>query len=224
MNALPGIPPSIPVEPVPVEPIRTEPISVGPVLIEPMTPADWPAVRRIYAAGIATGQATFETEAPGWDAWNRAHLPLCRLVARAAGSGNGNDSGRDGDGSSGSNDGGNNAGGVLAWAALAPVSGRACYAGVAEHSIYVDAAARGRGIGKRLLGELARQSEAAGIWTLQSSVFPENAASIAVHLACGFRILGRRKRVAMHNGVWRDTVIMERRSNVAGLDEATTPA
>ena len=188
MDALPGIPPSIPVEP---------------VLIEPMTPADWPAVRRIYAAGIATGQATFETEAPGWDAWNRSHLPVCRLVARAAGSGNGS---------------GNNAGGVLAWAALAPVSGRACYAGVAEHSIYVDAAARGRGIGKRLLGELARQSEAAGIWTLQSSVFPENAASIAVHLACGFRILGRRKRVAMLHGVWRDTVIMERRSNVVGVE------
>ena len=207
MDALPGIPPSIPVEPVPVEPIRTEPIPVGPVLIEPMTPADWPAVRRIYAASIATGQATFETEPPGWDAWNRSHLPLCRLVARAAAvaAGSGNSSG-------------NNAGAVLAWAALAPVSGRACYAGVAEHSIYVDAAARGRGIGKRLLGELARQSEAAGIWTLQSSIFPENAASIAVHLACGFRILGRRKRVAMHNGVWRDTVIMERRSNVVGVE------
>ena len=98
------------------------------------------------------------------------------------------------------------------------MSGRACYAGVAEHSIYVDAAARGRGIGKLLLGELARQSEAAGIWTLQSSVFPENAASIAVHLACGFRILGRRKRVAMLHGVWRDTVIMERRSNVVGVE------
>ena len=203
MDALPGIPTSIPVEPIRTEPIRTEPIPVGPVLIEPMTPADWPAVRRIYAEGIATGQATFETEAPGWDAWNRSHLPVCRLVARAAGNGNSS---------------GNNAGPVLAWAALAPVSGRACYAGVAEHSIYVDAAARGRGIGKRLLGELARQSETAGIWTLQSSVFPENAASIAVHLACGFRILGRRKRVAMHNGVWRDTVIMERRSNVVGVE------
>ena len=200
MDALPGIPPSIP---------------VGPVLIEPMTPADWPAVRRIYAAGIATGQATFETEAPGWDAWNRSHLPVCRLVARAAGSGIGNDNGSDG--GSGNGNGGDNAGGVLAWAALSPVSGRACYAGVAEHSIYVDAAARGRGIGKLLLGELARQSEAAGIWTLQSSVFPENAASIAVHLACGFRILGRRKRVAMLHGVWRDTVIMERRSNVVGV-------
>ena len=209
MDALPGIPPSIPVEPVPVEPIRTEPIPVEPVLIEPMTPADWPAVRRIYAEGIATGQATFETEAPGWDAWNRSHLPVCRLVARAAGNGNDSDGGGNG---------GNNAGLVLAWAALAPVSGRACYAGVAEHSIYVDAAARGRGIGKRLLGELARQSEAAGIWTLQSSVFPENAASIAVHLACGFRILGRRKRVAMLHGVWRDTVIMERRSNVVGVE------
>ena len=157
-----------------------------------MTTADWPAVRRIYADGIATGNATFETQAPDWDAWNRNHLPSCRLVARCNGA-------------------------VVAWAALSPVSSRACYAGVAEHSIYVDEAHRGLGIGKILLREFVKQTETAGFWTLQSSVFPENRASIAIHLACGFRILGRRKRIAMLDGVWRDTVIVERRSAVAGV-------
>ena len=162
------------------------------IVIQPMTPADWPAVRRIYADGIATGNATFETQAPDWDAWDRNHLPSCRLVARRDGA-------------------------VVAWAALSPVSSRACYAGVAEHSIYVDEAHRGLGIGKILLAEFVRQAESAGFWTLQSSVFPENRASIAIHLACGFRVLGRRKRVAMLDGVWRDTVIVERRSAVAGV-------
>ena len=162
------------------------------ILIEPMTPADWPAVRRIYAAGIATGNATFETQTPDWRTWDRNRLPDCRLVARRQGS-------------------------VVAWAALSPVSSRACYAGVAEHSIYVDEAHRGLGIGKALLGEFVKQTELAGFWTLQSSIFPENQASIAIHLACGFRILGRRKRVAMLNGVWRDTVIVERRSAVVGV-------
>ena len=162
------------------------------MIIEPMTPDDWPTVRRIYADGIATGNATFETEAPEWDAWNRNHLPDCRLVARLGDT-------------------------VVAWAALSPVSARACYAGVAEHSIYVDEAHRGRGIGQTLLAELVKASEAAGFWTLQSGIFPENRASIAIHLAGGFRILGRRQRVAMLNGVWRDTVIVERRSAVTGV-------
>ena len=162
------------------------------ITIEPMTPDDWPAVRRIYADGIATGNATFETAAPEWDAWNRSHLPDCRLVARIGDA-------------------------VVAWAALSPVSARACYAGVAEHSIYVDEAHRGRGIGKTLLAEFVRETEAAGFWTLQSSIFPENDASIAIHLSCGFRVLGRRQRVAMLNGVWRDTVIVERRSGVVGV-------
>ena len=161
------------------------------IVIEPMIPTDWLAVRRIYAAGIATGNATFETQTPDWDTWDRNHLPACRLVARRDGS-------------------------VVGWAALSPVSSRACYAGVAEHSIYVDEAHRGLGIGKTLLNEFVERTESAGFWTLQSSVFPENEASIAIHLACGFRILGRRKRVARLNGVWRDTVIVERRSAVAG--------
>ena len=160
--------------------------------IEPMEPADWPAVLRIYADGIATGNATFETHAPEWEAWDRNHLPVCRLVARLNGV-------------------------VVAWAALSPVSARACYAGVAEHSIYVDEAHRSLGIGKALLSEFVKRTEAAGFWTIQSSIFPENQASIAIHLACGFRVLGRRQRVAMLNGVWRDTVIVERRSTVVGV-------
>ena len=169
------------------------------LIVAPMTPTDWPAVSAIYAAGIATGNATFETAVPGWDAWNASHLPVCRLVARA-GDGNAPNRNR-----------------VVGWAALSPVSARACYAGVAEHSVYVAPDLRGQGVGKRLLAALVSASEAAGIWTLQSSIFPENGASIAIHLACGFRILGRRKRVAMLHGVWRDTVIVERRSPVVGI-------
>ena len=183
------------------------------LIVAPMTPADWPAVRAIYAAGIATGNATFETAVPGWAAWDATHLPAARLVARI---GDGNEGG-DGDGN-GNEDGGAPARNrVAGWAALSPVSARACYAGVAEHSVYVAADLRGRGVGKRLLAELVSASEAAGIWTLQSSIFPENGASIAIHLACGFRILGRRKRVAMLHGVWRDTVIVERRSAIVGV-------
>ena len=161
------------------------------ITIRPMLAEDWPAVRRIYADGIATGNATFETQTPDWEIWDRNHHAECRLVARIADE-------------------------IVGWAALSPVSARACYAGVAEHSIYVDASRRGRGIGKRLLEAFVEASEGAGFWTLQSSIFPENQASIAIHLACGFRVLGRRKRVAMLNGVWRDTVIVERRSKVVG--------
>ncbi len=164
------------------------------ITIVPMLPSDWPVVRRIYAEGIATGNATFETEVPDWQTWDRNHRRECRLVAKAGDP-------------------------VVGWAALSPVSARACYAGVVEHSIYVAEASRGLGIGKLLLAALVAKSEAAGFWTLQSSVFPENLSSIAVHLACGFRILGRRKRVAMLHGVWRDTVIVERRSAAVGLDQ-----
>ena len=182
--------------------------------IEPMTPADWPAVRRIYADGIATGNATFETEPPDWNAWHRSHLPECRLVARppanAVNRPPANALNRPPANALNRN-------AVLAWAALSPVSSRACYAGIAEHSIYVDAPQRGQGVGKTLLAALAAASEDAGFWMLQSAIFPENPASIAIHLACGFRIMGRRKRVAMLNGVWRDTVIVERRSRIIGV-------
>jgi phosphinothricin acetyltransferase len=151
----------------------------------------WPRVRAIFLEGIATGQATFRTEAPGWEEWDEGHLPHSRLVALLDGE-------------------------VLGWAALSPVSSRPHYRGVAEVSVYVGEGARGRGIGSVLLGELVRQSEAAGIWTLQSSIFPENEASVHLHEKHGFRLLGRRERIARHHGVWRDTVIMERRSKTVG--------
>ena len=160
------------------------PASSGELTIGPMTHSDWPTVGRIYANGIATGNTTFETETPEWGAWDRGHLLDCRQVAR-----------------------GDNT--VVAWAALSPVSARACYSGVAEHSIYVDENCRGQGVGKALLREFVRRAGQSGFWTLQSSIFPENAPSIAIQLACGFRVLGRRKKAAMLHGVWRDTLIVE---------------
>lgn len=157
------------------------------MLIETMRPEDWPAVRAIYLDGIATGQATFETEAPPWEEWDAKYLAAPRLVAR------------EGDA-------------VAGWAALSRVSARAVYRGVAEVSVYVAAAFRGRGVGQQLLAALVSQSEEAGIWTLQASIFPENEASVGLHLRNGFRIVGRRERIACQNGIWRDTVLLERRS------------
>ncbi len=161
--------------------------------IVPMQASDWPAVQRIYAEGIATGNATFETAVTAdWKTWDAGKRPDCRLVAK---------SGDD----------------VLGWAALSPVSKRAAYAGVAEVSVYVGDEARGRGVGKALLQALVQVSEEAGVWTLMASIFPENEASVAIHQQCGFRLLGRRDRIARHHGIWRDTVILERRSKVVGL-------
>lgn len=162
-------------------------------LIAPMTAADWPQVRAIYAEGIASGQATFETEPPEWEAWDAGHLPHGRLVAR--------DGGR-----------------VVGWAALAPASRRACYAGVAEVSVYVAADCRGRGVGAALLRALVAESERYGVWTLQGATFAENRASLRLQAACGFRVVGRRERVARLNGAWRDTVLTERRSTAVGCD------
>ena len=160
--------------------------------VSPLTAADWPAVRAIYEEGIATRQATFETVAPDWAAWDAARLPFGRLVARR---------GRT----------------VIGWAALSPVSSRAVYRGVAEVSVYVTATARGQGVGRMLLSALVEASEAAGIWTLQAGIFPENEASVALHLACGFRVVGRRERVACHYGIWRDALFLERRSSRVGV-------
>lgn len=160
--------------------------------LDTMQPDDWPAVRSIYAEGIATNQATFETETPDWEAWNSARLEVCRLVVRKDGQ-------------------------VVAFAALSPVSRRPAYAGVAEHSIYVSAAVRGQGVGKFLLQGLIEAAEAAGIWTIQSSIFPENAATRALHQSCGFREIGYREKIACHHGVWRDTILIERRSQIAGI-------
>jgi len=160
--------------------------------IDSLRESDWERVRAIYLEGLATGQTSFETEAPSWADWDAAHLAHSRMVARAAGR-------------------------VVAWAALSPMSRRRCYAGVAEVSIYVAAAARGHVIGRRLLGELVASSERHGIWTLFGSTFPENQASLRAQAACGFRVMGRRERIAQHHGVWRDTVITERRSAIVGV-------
>ncbi len=162
-------------------------IAADPITVEILTAGDWPAVRAIYEEGIATGNATFETEAPSWESWDAAHLAEHRLVARLDDE-------------------------VVGWAALSPVSERCVYAGVAEVSVYVAWHARGQGVGRALLDELVRSSEAAGIWTLQAGVFPENEASLALHRARGFRIVGVRTAIGKHHGVWRDVVLLERRS------------
>jgi L-amino acid N-acyltransferase YncA len=163
-------------------------------VIRDMTAGDWASVRSIYAEGIATGNATFESDVPGWETWDAGHLPTCRLVAVAS-----DDC-------------------VLGWAALSGVSGRCVYAGVAEVSVYVAERARGQGIGGELLRSLVSASERAGIWTLQAGIFPENAASVAVHIRCGFRVLGRREKLGRMHGRWRDVLLLERRSTVAGVD------
>ncbi len=161
-------------------------------LISPFSAADWEQVRAIYLEGIASGHATFETEAPAWGAWDAAHLADGRLAAR------------DGDA-------------MLGWAALSPVSRRRVYCGVVELSVYVATASRGQGVGRKLLEAIIAESERLGIWTLHGATFPENAASLRLQQSCGFRIIGRRERIACLNGVWRDTILTERRSRVAGI-------
>jgi len=156
------------------------------VRLRKMTEADWPAVAGIWAEGIATGNATFETEPPSWAAFDATRKIEGRFVAEDGGA-------------------------VVGWAALSPVSSRPCYAGVAENSVYVASAARGRGVGTALMDALTAAAAAAGIWTIQTSVFPENAASIALHERAGFRIVGRRERIAELGGVWRDTLFLELR-------------
>ena len=162
-----------------------------PVAIAPLRPADWDEVARIYAEGIATGDATFETEVPDWERWDAAHMPRHRLAATGGGR-------------------------LVGWAALSPVSERCVYAGVAEVSVYVAADARGHGVGAALLEALIASSEAGGVWTLQAGIFPENGASIRLHERAGFRVVGRRARLGRLHGAWRDVVLMERRSPVVG--------
>jgi phosphinothricin acetyltransferase len=157
------------------------------VVIDEMRAEDWPAVSEVYAEGIATGQATFEERPPSWDAWDREHMRQCRLVAR-----------RDGE--------------VVAWAALAPVSGRHVYRGVAEVSMYVAAGERGGGLGKALGQALVEASERAGIWTLEGWVFPENEASLALCKSFGCRVVGVRERLGKMGETWRDVLLVERRS------------
>lgn len=187
--------------------------------IRPMVEADWPAVRAIYQAGIATGDATFETSAPeSWAAFEAIRLPAHRFVAvtdpvptRPAGRGRPHAAG-DRPATAAVTQ----SGAVLGWVAASPVSRRPAYAGVVEHSVYVAPAAAGRGVGRALLTALIESTEAAGIWTIQSAIFPENTASLALHERAGFRVVGRRERIARRHGHWRDVLLLERRSPLIG--------
>ncbi|MFH6943422.1 GNAT family N-acetyltransferase [Flavobacterium sp.] len=157
--------------------------------IRKLLDTDWQQVRLIYEKGINTGNATFQTTTPTWEDWNNSHLATCRIVAESDDL-------------------------LTGWAALTPVSSRCVYAGVAEVSVYVDTEHSGNGIGLALLNELVHLSEAEGIWTLQAGIFPENAASLRIHEKAGFRILGIREKIGKQNGIWRDTVLLERRSEL----------
>lgn len=160
--------------------------------VRPMEADDWPAVRSIYLEGIATGNATFEEEAPSWEVFSGRRFDAHRLVAHG------------------------DSGAVLGWTAAGLMLDRPCYAGVVEHAVYIARAARGAGVGRRLLNELIAVTEAAGRWTIQSGIFPENQASRALHRSCGFRELGTRERIGEHRGRWRDVILIERRSPVIG--------
>ena len=160
--------------------------------IKPLEPLHWNEVRRIYEEGLYTGNATFQTSAPEWDEWDKTHLQTGRLIAIE------NEK-------------------IIGWAALTPVSGRCVYGGVAEISVYVSENARGKGVGKELLKSLIEESEANGFWTLQAGIFPENIASLKIHEATGFRIIGRREKIGKMNGHWRDTILLERRSQTVGI-------
>lgn len=167
------------------------------VTIDALQPADWPVVRTIYLAGIATGNATFQSSAPDWESWDAAHLAQPRLAAREGYT-------------------------LLGWAVLSPVSARPVYAGVSEVSIYIAQEARGRGVGRALLAALNAAADAAGLWTLQAVVFPENSASVALFTHQGYRIVGRRERLGRmsygpFSGSWRDVLLLERRSPTAGM-------
>jgi phosphinothricin acetyltransferase len=165
-------------------------MTAGPLVsIRAMAATDWPAVRDIYERGIATGHATFETSAPSWESWDAAHLTAHRLVAVI-----------DGD--------------VVGWTAMSPVSDRCVYAGVAEHSVYVHPTRRGQGVGRALLDALIASTEAAGMWTIQTGIFPENTASVELHRRCGSVVVGRREKIGQLNGVWRDTLFLERRTSL----------
>ena len=157
--------------------------------VEQMRAEHWPAVERIYAEGLATGNASFETETPSWEEFRAGHLPGYLLAALDADT-------------------------VVGWAVLSPVSDRCAYQGVAEDSVYVAEPARGCGVGRTLLTELIRRAESAGIWTVQAGIFPENTASIALHHACGFRTVGLRERLGRREGVWRDVLLLERRGSI----------
>ena len=161
------------------------------MILRELRPEDWTAVRAIYEEGMRGGNATFETEPPSWERWDGTHSEL-RLVAERGEV-------------------------IVGWAAISPVSDRCCYEGVGDVSVYVAEVARGSGVGRALLGELVTRSERAGYWTLNAGVFPENDASIRLHRACGFRQVGVRERLGQLHGVWRDVILLERRSMLVGV-------
>ncbi|WP_435624393.1 N-acetyltransferase family protein [Flagellimonas sp.] len=163
------------------------------MIIRSMQATDWEEVSRIYAEGIQTGFATFEQQVPSYESWDKAHVESCRLIAEDEGQ-------------------------VLGWAALSPVSSRCVYGGVAEVSVYIGENSRGKGVGKALLNQLVSASEEAGFWTIQSGIFPENEASIALHEKVGFRFIGKRERVAKNHGEWKDNLLFEKRSETIGID------
>lgn len=154
--------------------------------IRPLTPADWPQVARIYEQGLSTGVASFETDVPSWEDWDARHRRELRLVSELDEA-------------------------TAGWLAVASVSSRACYRGVVEHSVYVDAAARGRGVGRALLEQLVAEAPGNGVWTIQTAIMSGNAPSLALHESVGFRVVGRRERIAERDGVWHDTVLLELR-------------
>lgn len=162
------------------------------MIISPLTQEHYPDVKKIYEQGLATGNSTFQTSAPDWSEWDQSHISNCRIVGIE------NDQ-------------------VIGWAALTPVSGRCVYAGVAEVSVYVDEKFRGKGYGTTLLDALIRESEKNNLWTLQAGIFPENVSSIKIHEALGFRQVGYREKIGQLKGVWRNTVLLERRSNKVGI-------
>ncbi|MEM7106322.1 MAG: N-acetyltransferase family protein [Bacteroidota bacterium] len=157
--------------------------------IRPLLPSDWPKVESIYLEGIATNNATFETSSPGWARWDKSHLPACRFVAEIDGE-------------------------IAGWVAISPVSDRCVYGGVGETSIYIGNRFQGRGLATALMKKVIKASEDEGLWTLMAATFPENEPSIKLHQKVGFRIIGVREKIGKHYGKWRDTVLMERRSEV----------
>jgi L-amino acid N-acyltransferase YncA len=163
------------------------------IKLRPLKKEDWPAVAEIYKQGIDTGNATFQTDIPTWEAWDSGHLKICRIVAT-------------------------NDDEIIGWAALTLVSGRCVYTGVAEVSVYVASSYKGQKIGTKLLESLISQSESEGFWTLQAGIFPENIGSIKLHEKLGFRQLGFREKIGKMNGIWRDTILLERRSKKVGIE------
>jgi L-amino acid N-acyltransferase YncA len=161
------------------------------IYIDQMEPEDWIQVKKIYLEGISTGNATFQKEAPSWQAWDMDHIVEGRLVARSGEC-------------------------IIGWAALSRVSSRCVYAGVAEVSVYVSPYQQGKGVGSMLLNALVKASEVHGYWTLQAGIFPENEPSINLHKKYGFRVVGRREKIGKMDGVWRDTLLLERRSKSVG--------